>query len=56
MEFLKPDENYDERIRQYSAIVLKAIGGDKKNTFANALIRETFSTDFIVNYRWPTIG
>ena len=52
--YLRDDEDLPERKRQYFSVVLKAVT-DSKKSFANAIIRETFSLDYVINHRWPTI-
>lgn len=53
--FLKDDENFEERKRQFMSILIKSVT-DTRKAFASSAIKETFSVDYLLHYRWPTIG
>lgn len=52
-EFMKKDEDYEERIQQLYTVFIPAIS-DKQGPFGNAIIKAIFSIPYLLSHRWPT--
>lgn len=54
-QYLASDDDFEERKRQFFSIILLAVPDSNKG-FGNAIIKATFGLDYVINYRWPTVG
>lgn len=53
--FLKKDDEFEERKRQFYQIMIPCIATDDKKKFASSILGAVFSHEFWMSHRWPTI-
>ena len=53
--FLKKDEDFDERKRQFYQVLIPSIQTDDKKKFASSILNAVFSHEYWMTHRWPTI-
>lgn len=51
--FLKEDDEYEERAKQFYCILMSAVQVSKKK-ITKAVVNAVFSQEYVDNHRWPT--
>lgn len=54
-QFLKKDDEFEERKRLFYQILIPAMNTDDKKKFATAILSAVFSHNYWMTHRWPTV-
>lgn len=53
--YLKKDDDYEERKRQFYQILIPCQDASDKKKFASAVLLAVFSHEYWMSHRWPTV-